>query len=37
MRIQPEENIAGNGGMFEDQFVHLSDDPMEEGPIWNGM
>ena len=25
--IQPEENIAGNGGMFEDQLVHLSDDP----------
>ena len=21
------ENIAGNGGMFEDQLVHLSDDP----------
>ena len=26
--IQPEENIAGNGGMFEDQLVHLSDDPI---------
>ena len=25
--IQPKKNIAGNGGMFEDQLVHLSDDP----------